>query len=182
MFVKIHDCENSRLLKFTFVNIFHFLKLLWAAPVSNFIWCWGYIDMADAFAVFQQVMLSGFLVGVGKGMAGSFVKPISKVGQAISDVGSGIAAQATPDSASMKRRRARLRRRQPRLLFGQGALRPWSELEAELLGQLGERLTQGVEEVIPLAQQGSQRAVLLLYLRHMLLAEVKMQESVAQIS
>ena len=130
----------------------------------------------------QRSGLSGFLVGVGKGMAGSFVKPISKVGQAISDVGSGIAAQATPDSASMKRRRARLRRRQPRLLFGQGALRPWSELEAELLGQLGERLTQGVEEVIPLTQQGSQRAVLLLYLRHMLLAEVKMQESVAQIS
>jgi len=122
----------------------------------------------------QKNGVGGFFAGFGKGMAGSFVKPISKLGQAFSDVGSGLAAAVTPDTASMKRRRMRPRWRQPRLLFSQvGIVRPWSELDAELLRQLGEHLMHGVEEVVPLTQQGSGRLVLLLYPRYLVLAEIK---------
>jgi len=125
--------------------------------------------------------VGGFFAGFGKGLAGSFVKPISKVGQAISDVGSGIAAQVGPDSASQKRRRARPRIRLPRLLFTElGVMRPWCEFEAELLRQLGEELLHGVEEIVPLTPQlasrgsGSGQLVLLLFRRRLLLAEIKM--------
>jgi len=125
--------------------------------------------------------MGGFFAGVGKGLAGTFVKPISKVGQAISDVGSGIAAQVGPDSASQKRRRARPRIRLPRLLFTElGVMRPWCELEAELLRQLGDELLHGVEEVVPLTSQpalrriGSGQLVLLLFRRRLLLVEIKM--------
>jgi len=119
--------------------------------------------------------LGGFLAGVGKGVAGSFVKPISKLGQAISDVGSGIAAQVAPDSASAKRRRARLRQREPRLLFSaHGTVRSWSELEAELLRQLGNQVLQGVEEAIPLTQHGSERMVLLLFPTRALVVQVQL--------
>ncbi|CAE8598705.1 unnamed protein product, partial [Polarella glacialis] len=37
--------------------------------------------------------IGGFFGGLAKGVVGTFVKPVSKLGQAISDVGSGIASQ-----------------------------------------------------------------------------------------
>eukprot|EP00928_Gymnodinium_smaydae_P035591 TRINITY_DN25022_c0_g1_i3.p1 TRINITY_DN25022_c0_g1~~TRINITY_DN25022_c0_g1_i3.p1 ORF type:complete len:427 (-),score=71.42 TRINITY_DN25022_c0_g1_i3:61-1341(-) len=85
-----------------------------------------------------------------------------------------MAAQFTPDTASMKRRRARLRQRQPRLLFTQlGAIRPWSRLEAEVLRQLGPQFTAGVEALLPLTpEEGCWRTVLLLFSQHMLIAQV----------
>ncbi|CAJ1442510.1 unnamed protein product, partial [Effrenium voratum] len=128
--------------------------------------------------------LGGFLAGVGMGVAGSFVKPVSRLGQAISDVGSGLAAEVTPDSAPAMRRRARTRQRHPRLLFGPvpcvadlgesgqaPQLRPWSLLEAEVQ-QLGTDRLQGVQEVVPLTQQTSQVTVLLLFTQHCLVAEI----------
>jgi hypothetical protein len=121
----------------------------------------------------QRNGLKGFLAGVGRGVAGTFVKPISKVGQAIADVGSGMAATVTTDSSSMKRRRARLRQRHPRLLFSEvGVVRPWSVLDAELTRQLGRPLTAGVECVLPLTQTGSQLPILMLFTRRLIVAEV----------
>merc|ERR1712137_968508 len=79
----------------------------------------------------------GFVGGVGFGLAGSVVKPISKLGEAISDVSLGISALVTPDSASVKRHCNQVRRRQPRLLFSEGVIRPWSELESELFSKFG---------------------------------------------
>jgi len=115
--------------------------------------------------------IGGFLMGVGTGALGTVVKPISKIGQAVQDVGSGIAASATPDTASMKRRRARLRIRQPRLLFTElGVVRPWSELEAEALRQLGVRFTHGVMELILIARTGEVCTVLMLYARRLAIA------------
>eukprot|EP00747_Dinoflagellata_sp_TGD_P002865 gnl/TRDRNA2_/TRDRNA2_105917_c1_seq1.p1 gnl/TRDRNA2_/TRDRNA2_105917_c1~~gnl/TRDRNA2_/TRDRNA2_105917_c1_seq1.p1 ORF type:complete len:587 (-),score=121.74 gnl/TRDRNA2_/TRDRNA2_105917_c1_seq1:44-1741(-) len=125
----------------------------------------------------QRSGLWGAVRGLGQGAAGTFVKPMSAIGKAFSDVGSGIAAQVSPDSQVMKRRRARLRIRLPRMLFTElGAIRPWSELEAEVLRQLGRRLTAGVEEIIQLTQGGNQRTVLLLFAKRLLLAEVKIPQ------
>eukprot|EP00439_Symbiodinium_sp_Y106_P084992 s323_g27.t1 len=103
--------------------------------------------------------LSGFLMGVGIGMAGSFVKPVSRVGQAISDVGSGLAAELAPDSGPTQRHRARTRKRQPRLFFsvptsttdlmddaGPSHIRPFSDLEAATLHHLGSSRLCGLQE------------------------------------
>ncbi|CAE7523953.1 Vps13 [Symbiodinium microadriaticum] len=131
--------------------------------------------------------LSGFLMGVGIGMAGSFVKPVSRVGQAISDVGSGLAAELAPDSGPTQRHRARVRKRQPRLFFsvptstadlmddaGPSHLRPFSDLEAATLHHLGSSRLRGLQEVVPLttSQHGTQVAVLLLFGTHCLLADI----------
>ncbi|CAE7230093.1 CNGA3 [Symbiodinium sp. CCMP2456] len=131
--------------------------------------------------------LSGFLMGVGIGMAGSFVKPVSRVGQAISDVGSGLAAELAPDSGPTQRHHARMRKRQPRLFFsvptsttdlmddaGPSHLRPFSDLEAATLHHLGSTRLRGLQEVVPLTtpQHGTQVAVLLLFGTHCLLADI----------
>ncbi|CAK0910584.1 unnamed protein product [Prorocentrum cordatum] len=124
----------------------------------------------------QRNGIGGLLAGVGRGVAGSFVKPISKVGQAISDVGSGVAAQATPDTQAARRRRERSRQRPPRLLFSShGLIRPWSALEAAVLQAFGPALAAGIEEVIPLTQHGPVRTVLLLFPQRLLVAEVEVQ-------
>lgn len=123
----------------------------------------------------QKAGVQGFFSGLGKGVVGTIWKPLEKLGQACSDFGSGVAAQVAPDTVSMKRRRARVRHRQPRLLFTSlGAFRPWSELEAEVLRQLGPRLTAGVEEVLPLTPYApAGMTVLLLFCQRFLVSQVK---------
>lgn len=129
---------------------------------------------------------SGWVSGVGFGCAGTFVKPISKLGQAISDVGSGIAASVGSDSAG-KRRLARVRQRLPRLLFEQfGTIRPWCELESQVMQQLGNEMTtlgdqeggliDGIEEVLLLRRHSGQPhscGVLLLFRDRFVTAWIK---------
>ncbi|CAE7330483.1 Vps13 [Symbiodinium natans] len=131
--------------------------------------------------------LGGFLMGVGIGMAGSVVKPVSRVGQAISDVGSGLAAELAPESSPAQRRRSRMRKRQPRLIFsvpasssadsmddpGPAHIRPFSDLEAAALHHLGAGCLRGIQEAVPLtSQHGPQAMVLLLFETHCLLTEI----------
>eukprot|EP00927_Polykrikos_kofoidii_P006296 TRINITY_DN12557_c1_g2_i1.p1 TRINITY_DN12557_c1_g2~~TRINITY_DN12557_c1_g2_i1.p1 ORF type:complete len:1299 (-),score=168.54 TRINITY_DN12557_c1_g2_i1:149-3949(-) len=117
--------------------------------------------------------VSGFMSGIGRGVAAGVVKPISQIGQAISDVGTGIAAHADV-SAVASRRRARVRRRLPRLLYSfGGSVRPWSALDAEVLAQFGTRLSSGVEEIVPLTQHGSERTLMLLFGRRVVVAEIR---------
>eukprot|EP00435_Cladocopium_sp_Y103_P025583 s1500_g6.t1 len=101
--------------------------------------------------------IGGFFAGVGLGVAGSLVKPVSRLGQAISDVGVGLAAEVSPDST--QRRRSRARRRHPRLICstvvgaaGLGGkpppqIRVWSNVEAEVLHQLGVERLRGLQEL-----------------------------------
>eukprot|EP00929_Paragymnodinium_shiwhaense_P071376 TRINITY_DN36299_c0_g1_i1.p1 TRINITY_DN36299_c0_g1~~TRINITY_DN36299_c0_g1_i1.p1 ORF type:complete len:2567 (+),score=549.68 TRINITY_DN36299_c0_g1_i1:191-7891(+) len=111
--------------------------------------------------------VAGFFSGLAHGTMSAIVKPMSNLGGAISDVGTGIAAQASPDSVSSKRRRARARQRLPRLLFSHmGSIRPWSELDADVFAQLGRRFTLGVEE-------GPTRTVLLLFRQRLLLVDLQ---------
>jgi len=95
------------------------------------------------------------------------------MGEAISDLSSGISTMVMPDSASLKRRRALLRKRQPRMLFSEiGVLRPWSELESELLLQVGATFTYGLEEVVPMTR-GRECLVMMLFPAHFCVAEVR---------
>ncbi|CAK9022321.1 unnamed protein product [Durusdinium trenchii] len=125
----------------------------------------------------KQDGLGGFVRGVGRGFAGSVLKPVSKLGEAISDVGSGIASSVSPDGGATKRRRRRCRVRPPRLLFGElGVVRPWSNLEAELKRVLGEAGVHGLEEVLTLKEQGYKKILLCLYPQRLLLVELKLED------
>lgn len=119
----------------------------------------------------------GFFGGVGRGIAGTVVKPVSMVGQAISEISTGVAAQLASNSASGRRRQARVRKRQPRLLFSHlGAIRPWCEYEAELPRQLGDAALAGIEEVVPLSRPSDAtepRTMLLLFPDRLVLANIK---------
>lgn len=125
----------------------------------------------------KQDGFGGFVRGVGRGLAGTVLKPMSKVTEAISDVGSGIASSVSPEGGATKRRRRRCRIRPPRLLFGElGVVRPWSPLEAELKRVLGEAGVHGLEEVLMLKEHGPKKLLLCLYPQRFILVEVKLGE------
>ncbi|CAE7602937.1 Vps13c [Symbiodinium natans] len=116
----------------------------------------------------------GFAKGVGTGIAGTVIKPIVGVGQATSDIITGISAVATMDSTAKRRRRERCRRRGPRMLFGKyGTMRSWSHTHSEISQQLG-TIAEGIQEIIPLASDGFHASVLLLYSDKLLLTKVKL--------
>jgi len=124
---------------------------------------------------YQAGGVGGFFEGLGKGVAGSVVKPFTKLGQAFSDIGSGIAAQVG-DAATVRRRHARIRQRQPRMLFGElGAIRPFSVVQAEVLRQLTPIRCCGVEEIVPLRQRGSETMQMLLFPQHSIIVKVKIE-------
>ncbi|CAK0892888.1 unnamed protein product, partial [Prorocentrum cordatum] len=108
-------------------------------------------------------------------VAGGIVKPVANIVHSVADVGDGISAQVNPLSVKSRRHMARRRFRQPRLLFTEGAaVRPWRELDAELLRQLGGRMMWGIQEIVPLAPEGQYQNVLLLYSYRLVLAQVEM--------
>merc|ERR1711862_765643 len=85
------------------------------------------------------------------------VKPVSGIGQAVSDIGHGVAAQVGQisgiETTQALRRLARRRGRLPRLLyFRQGALRPYADLDAQVLCRLGQAKVSGIEVVLPLVK------------------------------
>ncbi|PFH31994.1 hypothetical protein BESB_019350 [Besnoitia besnoiti] len=84
----------------------------------------------------QREGVGGFFKGIGKGLAGSLVKPLDKVGQAVSDMTRGIKAEVSKPLGGTKCRTER--RRKPRMLWGEyGEIRPYDEREACLRECLG---------------------------------------------
>mmetsp|Transcript_34116 Transcript_34116/g.66039 ORF Transcript_34116/g.66039 Transcript_34116/m.66039 type:complete len:356 (-) Transcript_34116:273-1340(-) len=68
----------------------------------------------------------------------------------------------------------RVRQRQPRLLFTEaGAVRLWSDLEAELQRQCDETHTTGVQEVLVLQERPSSVIVLVLFSDRLLVAQLR---------
>nr|PUA90332.1 hypothetical protein TGBR9_291180F [Toxoplasma gondii TgCATBr9] len=65
----------------------------------------------------QREGVGGFFKGIGKGLAGSLVKPLDKVGQAVSDMTRGIKAEVSKPLGGSKCRTER--RRKPRMLWGE---------------------------------------------------------------
>ena len=94
----------------------------------------------------------GFLKGVGKGLVGTVVKPITKVGEAVADVGTGIAKTFSIDSG--KARDSFARKRLPRAFFGPDneGIADYRELDSILFSSpvfsYGEKLS-GMELIIP---------------------------------
>lgn len=69
----------------------------------------------------QKEGVGGFLKGIGKGLMGSLVKPLDKVGQAVSDVTRGIQAEVSRPLGALKV--ISTRHRQPRMVGEQGQVR-----------------------------------------------------------
>jgi len=117
--------------------------------------------------------LKGFAVGVGQGVAGAVVKPIAGVGTAVSDIGAGIAVTAQMAAPALSRNKGATRVRQPRLLFDElREVRPFSEVGAEVLRQLGQEFVHGVNELVLVARQGPSCAVLLLFSHKVVAAKI----------
>ena len=90
--------------------------------------------------------IGGFLVGIGTGLVGTFVKPVTKLGEAFGDMGTGIARSVQSSSSSRPRY---ARRRPSRAFYGSsGAVREYSERDAFLYSALPE--LRGFELVVPL--------------------------------
>jgi len=123
-------------------------------------------------------------MGVGQGLASAVVKPVTGVGQALSNVGQGVTAQvgqvAGTNTKQNRRNEARLRGRLPRLVYcEQGVIRAWVELDAEVRKQLGQAHLRGVQVVLPLAEEGNLRKVVLFFADRILISEVRPEQSAA---
>ncbi|EKX73258.1 conserved hypothetical protein [Theileria equi strain WA] len=91
----------------------------------------------------QKEGMGGFIKGLGKGLAGSIVKPIDKVGQAVSQVSRGIKANM---SKSLLFDRCAIEPcRKPRMLWGEfSQVKPYSLGEAEIKSALGHKLSKKI--------------------------------------
>ena len=80
--------------------------------------------------------VGGFFKGVGVGIMGTIVKPITKVGEAVSDLGSGLSAEVkegTIVGGITKHRMLKRRKRLPRFLSGElGSISIYNPLEARV--------------------------------------------------
>eukprot|EP00928_Gymnodinium_smaydae_P019148 TRINITY_DN17317_c0_g4_i2.p1 TRINITY_DN17317_c0_g4~~TRINITY_DN17317_c0_g4_i2.p1 ORF type:complete len:822 (+),score=158.27 TRINITY_DN17317_c0_g4_i2:369-2468(+) len=118
---------------------------------------------------------SGFVHGLGNGIVGSVAKPISAVGEAVSDIGACISSASAPETRARRRRRERRRVRPPRLLFGAGGeIRAWSEAHAQLQLQIGLSNVKGVEKLFLLSEDGFWQTLLCLFPDKLLIAAVNM--------
>ncbi|KAF8817849.1 hypothetical protein IE077_003568, partial [Cardiosporidium cionae] len=108
--------------------------------------------------------VSGFFKGVGKGLVGSLVKPLDKVGQAITDVSRGIQAGISENVTTVKERTRR--RREPRMLWGEmGEIRDYHIYEAELRRKLGLELVKNILKCITIHRTQYEHTLLLFYPR-----------------
>ncbi|CBZ51235.1 hypothetical protein NCLIV_043020 [Neospora caninum Liverpool] len=100
----------------------------------------------------QREGVGGFFKGIGKGLAGSLVKPLDKVGQAVSDMTRGIKAEVSKPLGGSKCRTER--RRKPRMLWGEyGEIRPYDEREASLRECLGLQVIRRLLKCITVLRQ-----------------------------
>ncbi|CDJ27455.1 uncharacterized protein EMH_0086460 [Eimeria mitis] len=99
----------------------------------------------------QKEGVGGFLKGIGKGLMGSLVKPLDRVGQAVSDVTRGIHAEVTKPIGALKR--ISTRHRQPRMIGEQGEVRPYDETEAQLRQSLGLAVLRPMQKCMTVLRQ-----------------------------
>ncbi|XP_026193592.1 uncharacterized protein LOC34617662 [Cyclospora cayetanensis] len=99
----------------------------------------------------QKEGVGGFLKGIGKGLVGSLVKPLDRVGQAVSDVTRGIHAEVSKPIGALKL--INRRRRRPRMLGEQGEVRPYDETEAQLRQSLGLAAVRPMQKCITVMKQ-----------------------------
>jgi vacuolar protein sorting-associated protein 13A/C len=99
--------------------------------------------------------VSGFFKGIGKGLVGTIVKPITKVGEAVADVGTGIAKTFAAPSGECRDSFAR--KRIPRAFFGRetDTFLDYKELDAMLYSCLKKEVIGGMELVLPCCNQAA---------------------------
>lgn len=92
----------------------------------------------------QKDGFSGLIKGLGKGVVGTLIKPVDKLGQAVSSVASGIRAEYVTRPLGGYKCRTH-RRRKPRMLSGAvGQIRPYDIGEAELRESLALKIAKDV--------------------------------------
>lgn len=100
----------------------------------------------------QKEGFGGFFKGIGKGVAGSLVKPLDKVGQAVSDVTRGIKAEVSKPIGGHKYKTKR--HRKPRMLWGEyGKLKEYNINEAELRECLGLKFSKNIMKCLTVHKQ-----------------------------
>ncbi|ETB62624.1 hypothetical protein YYC_00335 [Plasmodium yoelii 17X] len=100
----------------------------------------------------QKEGVGGFFKGIGKGVAGSLVKPLDKVGQAVSDVTRGIKAEVSKPIGGYKYKTKR--HRKPRMLWGEyGKIKEYNTQEAELRECLGLRFSENIMKCLTIHKQ-----------------------------
>ncbi|EDO07737.1 N-terminal region of Chorein a TM vesicle-mediated sorter family protein [Babesia bovis T2Bo] len=91
----------------------------------------------------QKGGMGGFIRGLGKGLAGSIVKPIDKVGQAVSHVSRTIKVNMSKQLEGQRWCAEPCRR--PRMLWGEySQLKPYSLSDAEIRQQLGHKFAKNI--------------------------------------
>ncbi|GAW82111.1 hypothetical protein, conserved [Plasmodium gonderi] len=100
----------------------------------------------------QKEGVGGFFKGIGKGVAGSLVKPLDKVGQAVSDVTRGIKAEVSKPIGGHKYKTKR--HRKPRMLWGEyGKIKEYNLHEAELRECLGLKFSKNIMKCLTIHKQ-----------------------------
>ncbi|CAA9989872.1 conserved Plasmodium protein, unknown function [Plasmodium knowlesi strain H] len=100
----------------------------------------------------QKEGVGGFFKGIGKGVAGSLVKPLDKVGQAVSDVTRGIKAEVSKPIGGHKYKIKR--HRKPRMLWGEyGKIKEYNLHEAELRECLGLKFSKNIMKCLTIHKQ-----------------------------
>ncbi|GIX62141.1 vacuolar protein sorting-associated protein domain containing protein, putative [Babesia caballi] len=100
----------------------------------------------------QKGGMSGFIRGLGKGLAGSIVKPIDKVGQAVSQVSRTIKVNMSRQLDGQ--RWCTEPCRWPRMLWGEySQLKPYSLSDAEIKQQLGHKFSKNIVHCETVAKQ-----------------------------
>jgi len=117
----------------------------------------------------------GCLKGFGKGIVGTIFKPITKVGEAVSDVGTGIVRTVKPGSSS--KRPVLERRRVPRPLYGisRSYIADYIELDAVVFSKLSKDLTKGIELILPVTiypNSCASTSALILYVKKLLVVQL----------
>jgi hypothetical protein len=102
----------------------------------------------------QEDGVKGFFTGLGQGAVNTVFKPVSKIGEAVSDIGAGISTQlaGNSDSVGVPVRR----KKPPRVLFGEAhciAVQP--AIAGQAMDQIGPRILHNVDIVWNLGRVGS---------------------------
>ena len=125
------------------------------------------------FDIFRQPIVgardhgvSGFIKGIGKGIVGTVVKPVAKVGEAIGDITTGMSKLAAYGDVS-KGRPVSVRRRLPRAFYGgNGLIQEYSKVDAVLLSLVGEQVLSDAVAVVVVPVKNNPVNVLGLLLLH----------------
>eukprot|EP01054_Gregarina_sp_Poly1_P001587 Gregarina_sp_Poly_1__1586@NODE_13_length_23366_cov_172_320786_g11_i0_p1_GENE_NODE_13_length_23366_cov_172_320786_g11_i0NODE_13_length_23366_cov_172_320786_g11_i0_p1_ORF_typecomplete_len4110_score635_11Chorein_N/PF12624_7/8_2e19Chorein_N/PF12624_7/1_7e03SHRBD/PF06650_12/4_7e03SHRBD/PF06650_12/5_5e17VPS13/PF16908_5/1_8e11VPS13/PF16908_5/1_3e03ATG_C/PF09333_11/3e09VPS13_C/PF16909_5/1_4VPS13_C/PF16909_5/61VPS13_C/PF16909_5/72TDRP/PF15683_5/0_26_NODE_13_length_23366_cov_172_320786_g11_i0159812331 len=126
----------------------------------------------------------GFMKGIGTGVMGTLIKPVDKVGQALSNVATGIRAEYVSKPIGAKKMVTK-RRRKPRMLWGEhGQLRDYDPGDADIRELLGLRFAKNVLQCITLEHKTHppRHLVLVFYPKEVSLLDLALKRSTRRLT